>query len=578
MDFLKSRYEYRKYFIILTLVFLAMQAVAQISPGELSKPHESLQGIKNCTKCHELGKKISPSYCLDCHSLLRDRIEKGLGLHANKEYVACEECHHEHQGRDFNLVWWKDGQENFDHKTAGYSLIGKHLGLDCRICHNSRYIKDRQRYLDKNKQLDKTFLGLDRKCLSCHYDEHRGQLSTDCLNCHEMLGWKSVVNFDHNVTKFRLDGKHKQIACQACHIKEIDNKSEKDKDYLKFSGLNYQKCINCHNDPHRNRFGIKCENCHNTTGWSDYNSNRFDHDRTGYSLKGKHVALTCSKCHIPGKPLKIEKFKSCQDCHFDYHLQQFSHRPQKGACEECHTVYGFKPAQFSIEQHQLTQYPLQGAHLAIPCISCHTNNYDSLGVRTIRYRFASLRCINCHKDPHKGEVAKYLAVEKSSYQKKGCEHCHSIASWKDINFDHDPTGFILKGKHQTIRCVLCHSRNNTVNSYVALKFKGLSRDCANCHVDEHQGQFDEEIQASSNPQKSTHCEHCHTPVDWLAEGFIHNRDAKFKIEGAHRYLKCSQCHKEFEINGKKTVRYKPMDSSCSACHAKRTMKEAENKS
>ena len=53
MDFLKSRYEYRKYFIILTLVFLAMQAVAQISPGELSKPHESLQGIKNCTKCHE---------------------------------------------------------------------------------------------------------------------------------------------------------------------------------------------------------------------------------------------------------------------------------------------------------------------------------------------------------------------------------------------------------------------------------------------------------------------------------------------------------------------------------------------
>lgn len=31
---------------------------AQLSPGELSKPHSKLEGLSNCTKCHELGEQV----------------------------------------------------------------------------------------------------------------------------------------------------------------------------------------------------------------------------------------------------------------------------------------------------------------------------------------------------------------------------------------------------------------------------------------------------------------------------------------------------------------------------------------
>ena len=62
------------------------------------------------------------------------------------------------------------------------------------------------------------------------------------------------------------------------------------------------------------------------------------------------------------------------------------------------------------------------------------------------------------------------------------------------------------------------------------------------------------------------CSRCHVPQDWLAEKFDHNRDSKFEIKGGHINVPCKSCHKPFLVSGKSVVKYKSINSDCSACH------------
>jgi hypothetical protein len=581
----------RQWFFII-IIFFCSRLFAQLSPGDLANSHSDLDGLINCTKCHELGEKVSPKKCLGCHSILKERMDTGLGLHAQKEYRQCIHCHSDHQGTDFNLIWWKNGRENFDHAMTGYQLMGKHKILDCQKCHRPENIADRNKYLAKRKKIEKTYLGLGQKCFTCHHDEHRGQMSNECGSCHSSEGWKPSSGFDHNKTDYPLLGRHARLSCQKCHFEIRDNKIEHDKAYLKFSGLKFKSCTNCHKDPHKNRFSNQCESCHNTAGWQNYARNRFDHNKTQYSLKGEHAKVRCDKCHLPGKPIKINRFKKCTDCHNDYHRRQFVKRQKKGVCDECHSVYGFTPAKFTVTQHQKSNYPLQGAHLAVPCNQCHIKSFQN----TARFHFNTLQCVECHTDRHKGEVDKYLKLKTSAPNKVGCEYCHSVLNWKMVNYDHLQTGFPLTGKHEKIACGACHnSGESKAPKQQQIKFSRLSKQCQSCHKDVHQSQFTEKILSAAIDNKDvnqsqitekillastvnqvTDCGRCHTPLDWLAEKFIHNRDAQFKLQGVHRYVQCTQCHKTEGIENKKFVRYKPLDVSCSSCHTNQELKKSQS--
>src|SRR5512142_1623167 len=117
-----------KHILPLTIVLLAGsgKVFAQISPGDLAKPHESLEGITNCTKCHELGAKITGAKCLDCHSEIKERITQSKGYHASKEVAGkqCFSCHSDHHGKDFNLV--RMNHSEFDHRLTGFELSQPH--------------------------------------------------------------------------------------------------------------------------------------------------------------------------------------------------------------------------------------------------------------------------------------------------------------------------------------------------------------------------------------------------------------------------------------------------------------------
>ncbi len=104
-------------------VFLSI-LYAQLSPGDLSQVHADLEGLLNCTKCHEIGEKVLPQNCLSCHIILNDRIKAGIGLHADSGFGDCADCHSEHHGRKYKLIYWDDGQENFEHKETGFCSGG----------------------------------------------------------------------------------------------------------------------------------------------------------------------------------------------------------------------------------------------------------------------------------------------------------------------------------------------------------------------------------------------------------------------------------------------------------------------
>ncbi len=557
---------------LLLLIFWILgvaPAWAQLSPGDLHQSHADLEGLENCTKCHLTGKKISPENCLACHKLLKERIDANRGLHANPEYRDCVKCHVDHHGRDFDLIYWEGGQENFDHRLTGYPLEGAHTQPRCRDCHKPDFISEKEKLVAQKKELKRTFLGLKQACLNCHVDEHRGQLDKDCLSCHQMEDWKPAAKFDHDKTRFPLTGKHSGVDCQKCHKTIRDNRFPDNPTYVKFTGIRFAECSSCHRDVHEGRFGNRCSKCHVTGGWEQVKAANFDHSKTRFPLKGKHQQVKCESCHKPGRPYKGLKFAACRDCHQDYHKGQFAHRPSRGACEECHTERGFSPSTFTQADHQKTDFPLKGAHLAVPCIACHTGEAGGkLSVMPAhgytrqpinRFQFASIRCRTCHEDPHRGQVDRFVKAG-------GCESCHRVDTWKTVKFDHSQTQFALTGRHRNVACNDCHKPVAGGKSPGHLQFQNLDRECRACHKDVHQRQFDKPVVRKGKTEFVTDCSRCHTPNNWEPTRFNHDRDSRFPLEGAHENVPCQECHKPVRRGGVTFTLFTPVDGKCSSCH------------
>ena len=126
--------------VVVAIFFLMCAATGQISPGPLSKAHQSLTGSANCTTCHKLGGGQPTFKCLECHTEIAKRLDVHKGLHATYHLTAgssqeCARCHSEHNGEDFPIVKWDP--KTCDHKQTGYALEGKHAGLACNRCHSA---------------------------------------------------------------------------------------------------------------------------------------------------------------------------------------------------------------------------------------------------------------------------------------------------------------------------------------------------------------------------------------------------------------------------------------------------------
>lgn len=517
-------------------ILIGFSVQAQISPGDLCKAHASLDGISNCTKCHDVGNKVTREKCLDCHKVIKANIIAKKGYHASAEVgnKNCAECHNDHHGRNFQIT--RFDKKKFDHKKTGFELTGEHAKQECIACHKPAFIKD-----PIIRKKAGTYLGLSKECLSCHADYHQGKLSNKCTNCHNFNSFKKATGFDHSQTRFPLLGQHKKVACLQCHKTEIIN----GKAAQKFKGLLFANCTACHKDVHENKFGQNCKQCHTEESFHLVKGMKsFDHDKTDFKLIGKHKLVPCKECHKTSLTAPI-KHNNCSDCHSDYHKKEFAKNGITPDCNTCHTNDGFSPSTFTIEKHNQSKFKLEGAHLATSCTTCHKKQKDWT------FRNLGNKCVDCHKNDHKG------FIPEKYYPGENCLVCHNDASWKIVKFDHNKTSFKLEGAHSKASCEECHYRKNE-NGIRTQKFAGTSKECSSCHKDNHMEQF--------AVNGKTDCTRCHNFASWENSKFDHNT-SRFKIDGQHKNVKCEECHKPIMNTKGKYIEYKFNNINCSKCHA-----------
>jgi hypothetical protein len=552
-----------RHVVVVLALLCGARAEAQLaSPGPLAKPHARLEGLSNCVKCHPAGKQLSPDTCLACHTELERRIKNGRGFHGHMPSgtrASCNSCHRDHEGRDFALIDWMPSKERFDHDKTGWPLRGKHAGEKCTTCHEPRRTVDADAQALRKRGAD-TMLGIGTACITCHFDEHRGQVATrDCQRCHGESAWKPA-HFDHDKSAYPLRGKHAQVTCQKCHPTLADEQKHpfppaRSTRYTQLTGLDHDRCVDCHNDPHDGRFGETCESCHTVDGWAAparKKEERAFHERTRYPLRGLHASVACDACHRPsrGKPARFKglPFAACRDCHVDAHGGQLA----DPACERCHTVDGFRPSLFELEDHQKTAYKLEGAHAAVACTACHSK--FGRGQRASNSKLASIvlrmpgqgdKCERCHADPHAGQLAQ------------GCTSCHDLDSFHKPRFDHGKTRMPLTGVHGKLACAACHQKQRVGDDEI-VRYRPISPACATCHADVHVGQF-----------AGTRCEECHEAVEWKRTKFRHDdkRFTDYRLEGRHAKVACGRCHTKVVVADGKVQRFRPLPRACATCHA-----------
>jgi hypothetical protein len=518
---------------LIAAITITLSGFSQISPGELSKVHSHLEGMGKCTQCHTLGSKVSNDKCLACHTEIKERIIAQKGYHSSPTVKGkeCASCHNDHHGRNFQII--RFDRTKFQHQITGFNLEGAHGTLKCEDCHKPANIQNQ-----KLKAKASTYLGLKTECLSCHADYHQKTLPSNCLNCHGMESFKPAVKFSHASAKFPLNGKHQQVECSKCHPIEVKAGVK----FQNFKGIAFTNCTNCHTDVHQNKYGQNCRQCHTEASFHVIkNMQNFDHSRTGFKLEGKHGTVSCVSCHKTNYSSR-PKHDKCTDCHSDYHGGQFISSGMVPDCSKCHTVNGFTPSNYTITQHNQCGFKLNGAHVAVACFECHRKE------EKWNFRKIGKVCADCHPDIHQPHISiKY-------YPDKNCLKCHTENKWTDVSFDHSQTNFKLTGVHTSTACRTCHFVKNTKGQYEQ-RFSGLSTNCMNCHKDNHNKQFEK--------NGTTDCNECHGTTNWAASKFDHNRTA-FKLDGKHRNVACSKCHKPGEEN--KYVLYKIKNFKCESCH------------
>jgi hypothetical protein len=545
---------------MLSAFFSVLSAEGQISPGPLSQAHQSISGLTDCTSCHEISTGEQTYKCLSCHTEIASRVAARKGLHAayNPQPGSsqkCIGCHSEHNGKGFTIL--KFDVRTFDHGQTGYTLEGKHAGVECSRCHLPSRISARERASIKVKDLSKTYLGVSPDCTNCHQDSHKGRLGSNCVQCHNFTAWKDVAKFDHSLTRYPLSGLHADVPCRRCHTPGSDQQP-------RYTGFAFRNCDDCHADPHRGRFSESCQSCHRTSGWKTIAATEmdrtFDHSKTKYPLLGKHLTVDCDLCHAHGDFKKPLAFQKCSDCHHpDPHGGQFVKRAGGSECSNCHTLDGFKPSTFGLKEHAATSYPLEGKHATLRCGQCHIPK-DGATVYKIKFQY----CSDCHADAHAAQFA-------SAPYFNHCEECHSLQRFVPSTFSlssHSKSSFPLSGSHLAVPCNSCHTDSLKLSAKRTTQYEWPDLACTSCHADPHKGRFNAVTQRVEDKGIARGCGVCHSTETWTDLSRFDHFETAFPLNGAHEVLKCSGCHKPTNPrDGLMRVDFKVARKECEACHA-----------
>jgi hypothetical protein len=432
---------------------------------------------------------------------------------------------------------------------------------------------------------------------------HGKDFAMDCSDCHTTEGWKvdlKKITFNHDQTKFKLEGQHRQVNCKTCHLS------------LVFTGLGTD-CISCHTDIHYQTVGPECSRCHTPNSWIVTNITAI-HQVSRFPLVGPHVTADCYACHPSESLLRFEPLGvSCYDCHKDKYLATTSPNHVQSnyptTCEECHLMTSFDWTGANINH---SFFPLTGGHaidcnlchttgvygkIPAECVSCHQADYNATndpnhaslqfptdcalchslnpGWKPAQYtehdnqffpiysgshngtwtscadchttpgNYTLFSCIDCHEHSNKADVDnKHNEVGGYSYNSQACYECHPTGSGEG-GFNHNTSGFPLTGAHQTLECSACHANG----------FANTPTICYACH----QNDFNQ----SANPNHSstgiaTECETCHTTAPGWKPALFPQHTTIYPLLGVHAATSCEACH---------AGNYVTTPNICYGCHA-----------
>jgi hypothetical protein len=416
-------------------------------------PPDGAGGI-SCTRCHpDSLRTFSAPACLTCHQGLDPAY---LAKHTTAFGTACLGCH--------------DGVDSygkaFAHAT--YPLAGSHQQATCEACHPGATTLA-------------TLRAAPTECFACHSsrDIHEGRLGTACGACHSAADWAGAT-IDHDRTRLPLVGRHVGVLCESCHVDRH------------WTGIG-TTCASCHtkDDPHGGRMPGDCAACHAATGWKDIT---FDHNKTGFVVDGAHTSVGCAACH-PGDRF-VGTPTTCSACHGF----PASHGSTFGSnCVACHTTATWNGATVN---HNLTAFPLTGAHVSVACTLCHV-----AGV----FKGTPTTCSACHPTPS----------THGSARSGDCAACHTTATWSGASFDHNLSVFPLTGAHVSVSCTLCH---------VGGVYKGTPTACSACHAS-----------PATHPSSfGSNCAACHSTTTW--SGGTYNGPHTFPMSHGNAGGVCSTCH------------------------------------
>ena len=449
-----------------------------------------------CKDCHIQENNFAAFSCVVCHQNPETNVAHNQVSGYVYEDNACLACHPT-----------GDADMAFNHDETQFPLTGAHKMVDCNSCHANGYI------------------GTPTACAACHITDfnqtsnpkHNGTaFSTDCVQCHTTAsGWSPATFPDHNLF-YVFNGAHIQIAndCAACHQGSYNNTPN--------------TCIGCHSsdfngaknpDHALNQFSTDCTTCHSENAWIPSN---FNHDGMYFPIfTGKHAGqwTECMDCHkVSGDFTQF----TCISCHTNPETDN-EHQGVGGytyndqACLACHPT---GDADFVFD-HNMTTFPLTGAHTTTDCIQCHAQGFQ--GTSTV--------CMDCHLPDYQQSVNPNhtaLAIPTD------CAQCHSTqAGWEPASFPIHNSYYSLNGAHAVISndCVLCHNGdyNNTPNT------------CYGCHNSDYTSTTNPNHQQLLFPQD---CAQCHTETAWSPSTFNHDGMYFPIYSGKHKgeWSQCSDCH------------------------------------
>ncbi len=415
--------------------------------------------------------------------------------HGEQFNLDCGLCHNPDK---WNVVL---SQITFDHSRTDFPLYGAHRMVKCRSCHVSL-----------------VFTSAGQKCVDCHRDIHQGEFGISCEECHSPQSWENRMDLyaKHNQTRFPLLGVHAMLDCETCHPRFLQPQFT----------LMTVECQDCHlqkyqqtTDPDHARAGfeLSCGNCHSAVPWNWQNA-VYEHTPI-FPLTGGHARSACNDCHQAQYYGTSSLCFSCHEADFNgagdpNHTQNnFDHD-----CSICHNINAWVPASFD---HNLSSFPLTGAHALVNCRSCHTSGYTN----------TSDACYDCHTAEYNGVSDPNHLASNFNHD---CSQCHNTSNWNQVNFDHANTAFPLSGAHVGLSCTQCHASGYT----------NTPAECYACHESDFTG-VSEPNHISNNFDHD--CTPCHNTTSWQPSVFNHNQTS-FPLTGAHISLTCIQCHAGGYVN------------------------------